>query len=1076
MLPALEKIRGSVQDSGPRSEFRTDPMTPESPERREASPRSASIPAGAAIRAALEKVLEEPGPPQPGCPSIPDHVLLRRIGTGAYGDVWLARSALGSLRAVKVVYRDRFDEERPFQREFHGILKYEPISRTHAGLVAILHVGRNDQAGYFYYVMELADPVANAPQVSHQAGAESHVETRRGTSDLRVVGPATPPYSPRTLRTELAGPHRLTPSNAANLTLQLANALEHLHSRGLVHRDIKPSNVIFVGGQPKLADIGLVTAAGDSRSFVGTEGFIPPEGPGSPGADLYGLGKLLYELATGRDRMDFPQLPAGLGQLPDGEALLELNEVTTRACAPDPRQRYSTAAELAADLRLFLAGHSLREARQRERHLIFLRRFALTACLLVLLAALAAWLARREAQQAKSREQESRQRADTESGLRRRAEAAEHAAQQQLYSALVEQARTSVRSGEVGHRTHALEALRRAAGISNSFALRREALRALALPDLRFQRKLSTPPGSTLAQLDPRFERFAFCQRTNPVEVRSTSDNRLLEKLPPSASLPAFFAKWSPDGRFLAVKRSRPDAERTDLEVWEVSAARRILLVRNTPYGAFSFDPQRARFTAALSEGSVETWDLESGASIARLKLDHDPTLIMIAPDGERFAQCFEQQPGWTVSVNLLTNGQELASHHFSDRVQWLEWHPSGAWIATPDLGGSVHLVNSRTGDARALGRHKVQAVLTTFSPDGAYLISGGWERELLCWDMQTLDLAFTINLNSFSAQFRADGCQCAIAVEDGIELHAFELPAYDRQLTEDLGGRLRRAAFSPDGRWLAAPGEDRMGLWDLRANGPGALAPEGADARLYFSGDGHELFASGHVGGYRWQISPSTNASSPPRLNRIPLDQPKGFTSLAVVSNLIAFTTTNGSQVVSFDALPRIGTGLTPTVEGINGISADARWLAVYQPYTSILHVHELPSLRPVAGLTNHSNFSSFEFSPLGDELAVASSKRIEFWSTTTWLRTREITNFMGVLFTPDAAALWLSKDYRTAGLYDATKLEPLLPLPSGMLPLAVSPNGRFLALSVDARRIQVWDIAALHNEFRSLGIDWTP
>src|SRR5262245_27475139 len=82
-------------------------------------------------------------------PAIPDHVLVHRIGRGAYGDVWLARNALGTLRAVKVVYRARFDEDRPYEREFHGILKYEPISRTHEGLVQVLHAGRSDEAGCF---------------------------------------------------------------------------------------------------------------------------------------------------------------------------------------------------------------------------------------------------------------------------------------------------------------------------------------------------------------------------------------------------------------------------------------------------------------------------------------------------------------------------------------------------------------------------------------------------------------------------------------------------------------------------------------------------------------------------------------------------------------------------------------------------------------------------------------------------------------------------------------------------------------------------------------------------------------
>src|SRR5687768_1533964 len=86
-------------------------------------------------------------------------------------------------------------------------------------------------------------------------------------------------YRPRTLTCEVARPARFPAVDAARLALKLTHAVGHLHRHGLVHRDIKPSNVIFVRGEPKLADIGLVTDLGSSRSFVGTEGFIPPEGP-----------------------------------------------------------------------------------------------------------------------------------------------------------------------------------------------------------------------------------------------------------------------------------------------------------------------------------------------------------------------------------------------------------------------------------------------------------------------------------------------------------------------------------------------------------------------------------------------------------------------------------------------------------------------------------------------------------------------------------------------------------------------------------------------------------------------------
>src|SRR4051812_39390671 len=144
-------------------------------------PHSAAFDAGSeprhAMRAALEQELAaETTRLSP--PTIADHVSLRKIGSGAYGDVWLARNALGTMRAVKIVYRARFEESRPYEREFNGILKYEPISRTHEGLVQVLHVGRNDEAGCFYYVMELADSVSDRSLESENPELKSYFPRR----------------------------------------------------------------------------------------------------------------------------------------------------------------------------------------------------------------------------------------------------------------------------------------------------------------------------------------------------------------------------------------------------------------------------------------------------------------------------------------------------------------------------------------------------------------------------------------------------------------------------------------------------------------------------------------------------------------------------------------------------------------------------------------------------------------------------------------------------------------------------------------------------------------------------------
>jgi serine/threonine protein kinase len=261
-------------------------------------------------------------PEQP--PAVPDHELLRCIGRGSYGEVWLARNVLGELRAVKIIHRDRFEHDRPYEREFEGIRKFEPISRLHDSQVDILHVGRNDEAGYFYYVMELADDanVGRASSLSRSFERLEQAEKPSGNDGTLLPSETGKMpillYSPRTLSSELHRRGPLPPDECVRLGLALGTALRHLHEHGLVHRDVKPSNIIFVGGVPKLADIGLVASMDATLTFVGTSGFLPPEGPGTPQADLYSLGKVLYEASTGRDRTEFPKLPPELLEVAAG--------------------------------------------------------------------------------------------------------------------------------------------------------------------------------------------------------------------------------------------------------------------------------------------------------------------------------------------------------------------------------------------------------------------------------------------------------------------------------------------------------------------------------------------------------------------------------------------------------------------------------------------------------------------------------------------------------------------------------------------------------------------------------------
>jgi serine/threonine protein kinase len=274
-------------------------------------------------------------------PVIPDHEVLRKVGGGAYGEVWLARGVTGALRAVKVVYREDFDDVRGFEREFEGILKFEPISRDHPGLVNILHVGRSPDFSFYYYVMELGDDVTTG----------------------REINPIE--YEARTLRsdTKRTPGRRLPTEHAIDCGVRLAEALKHLHDNGLAHRDVKPANVIFVNGKAKLADIGLVATRGQ-RTFVGTEGFVPPEGPGSAQADVYSLGKVLYEMATGKDRLDFPELPDELPSGPERKRWLALNQIICDICEPQlSKRKISTATDLSDSLKRLQQGKRRRRRR-----------------------------------------------------------------------------------------------------------------------------------------------------------------------------------------------------------------------------------------------------------------------------------------------------------------------------------------------------------------------------------------------------------------------------------------------------------------------------------------------------------------------------------------------------------------------------------------------------------------------------------------------------------------------------------------------------------------------------------------
>jgi eukaryotic-like serine/threonine-protein kinase len=258
-------------------------------------------------------------------PQTPDFDFVRPIGEGGFGQVWLAiNRTTGQPRAVKVISRVQANGRDPAGREIASLTRLEAnLCHRHPNLLPIHHVGETPE--HLYYVMDLADDLSGRPDRTQ------------------------PDYRPATLDNLLAaGP--LDADRCHRYAEQLLAGLACLHEAGMVHRDVKPANCLFVGGELKLGDFGLLTAASLNVSRLGTLRYMPPDGCMDARADVYAAGLVIYEMLTGLGAERFPSLGDRVQAIADDRRLGRLNRIALRACDPDPARRFRNAQEMLAEL------------------------------------------------------------------------------------------------------------------------------------------------------------------------------------------------------------------------------------------------------------------------------------------------------------------------------------------------------------------------------------------------------------------------------------------------------------------------------------------------------------------------------------------------------------------------------------------------------------------------------------------------------------------------------------------------------------------------------------------------------
>ncbi len=256
------------------------------------------------------------------------YVLLGRLGAGAMGQVFLGRSTAGRLVAVKTI-KIEFAEEAGFRARFaHEVAAARRVS------------------GVFTAAVVAADADADVPWL-----ATAYIPAPSLTELVRTCGPLPVPAT----RWLAAG---------------CAEALESIHTAGLVHRDLKPSNVLVSPDGPRVIDFGVARAAERiqltvTRGAVGTPAYMAPEQArdtrqASAASDMFALGATLVYAATGHAPYQGETVMDVLVRLatepPDLDGLPgELTGLVTACLERSPRKRPSSAA-LLSQLGPFVAG------------------------------------------------------------------------------------------------------------------------------------------------------------------------------------------------------------------------------------------------------------------------------------------------------------------------------------------------------------------------------------------------------------------------------------------------------------------------------------------------------------------------------------------------------------------------------------------------------------------------------------------------------------------------------------------------------------------------------------------------
>ncbi len=911
-----------------------------------------------------------------------------------------------------------------------------------------------------------------------------------------------------------------SPPDAARLVELLARAVEYAHASGIVHRDLTPSNVLLTAdGAPKLTDFGLARRLDDTAGLtatgtvLGTPGYLAPEQARGdlaaigPATDVYGLGAILYYLLTGRPPFQAATAVKTVVQTVEQEPVpphrhnpsvpRDLETICLKCLAKDPGRRYATAADLADDLRRFLADEPIRArpVGRLERAGRWCRRnpwlagmAGVTTLLLLLLAIsgiLFSWQLSTALDQAKTDRDAAR-------------------AAQRL--SLVAEAKAGRFSRLQGQRVDSLAALRRAVELSRRLnpvphgefeKLRNLAVGILCQQDLRpADQAMPGFPGSweLLFHADGRLNRYVILDETDKqprVVVRRTAEPGRLTGLSPwPKEQPWENNRWQPigarlsgDGRHLGVWCQH------GATLWDLEEAvpRRIADQAGDVVG-IAFAPDNRHAVVGLANGMAHRFDLAEkrwlqsvrvAASIPRFERGTVPSVLL---GNDRHLAVWQ---GAVVRVVDLVEKQAIGEFRHAQVVDHFAWHPDGRTLAVAAGAAEIALWDVPTRRALpALRGHTGHPKFVAFLPDSGLLVSvAAWGDSACLWQPQTGDLllrAYASNLHWLHAVTN-DRLILSGQVWDvfgGSEYRSLRAPLVEN----DTVGMLPSLAVHRDGRVLAVGGASGVLLWDLTTGRELGFLNLGSSA-VGFEASG-ALLTQNADGLHRWPLHPTETSGAILRLG--PPER------LASVAGGRLFATSpdgrqiawanggHGSLVLDRDR-PEQLLRLQPQrdVRAV-AVSPDGRYVATGNWWYGGLKVWLAHNGQEVGDWPDAGDTLSVTFS--GDGRYLASSRH---GGTKTHLRDVGTWQNAGFLegchpaFSPDGTLIALQTEKGPIRLVRLDNRQELVRLETPGLERAMalcfSPDGtRLVARSADSPLVHTWDLRRIRDGLKALDLDW--